>query len=151
MARAVKGTCRQKQCRFPISPTEDVTDHEMNFRHLFPSFLLLKESLRKYYWPKSKPTSQRAMTCLGMTRRRRMIQGQMATRRSTKAMMRRMPPLEMVSFFLFCFFLPHNTFVDTIRAVMWLELNTNLMMGCSGKPFEKALNVRINEPQHSGF
>lgn len=104
-------------------PTEDVTDHEMNFRHLFPSFLLLKESLRKYYWPKSKPTSRRVMICLGMTRRRRMIQSQMAIRRSRKAMMRRMPPLEMVSFYVF---FPHSTFVDIIWAILWLELNTNL-------------------------
>lgn len=80
-------------------PTQDVTEHEMNFRHLFPFFLLLKESLRKYYWPKSKPTSLRAMICLGMRRRRPMSQSQTAIRRSEKET-RRMPPLEMVSLFL---------------------------------------------------
>lgn len=102
------GRCERSRTRAPktmsllkqMLPTQDVTEHEMNFRPLFPFFfLLLKESLRKYYWPKSKPTSLRAMICLGTRRRRPMSQSQTAIGRSEKET-RRTPPLEMVSLFL---------------------------------------------------
>lgn len=66
--------------------------------HFPPFCLLLKESLRKYFWPKSMPTSPRAMISLRMMRRRRMNLTRMVSRRSDKGKSA-VPQMKMVSVF----------------------------------------------------